>query len=54
MTTHKVVVIPGDAISVQVIEAALVLAALGWPAKVPDSVSLLGLLPMPKAFVKRG
>jgi hypothetical protein len=52
MTRHKVAVISGDGIGVQLTEAAV--AAVGWPDKVPDSVSLLGLLPMPKAFVERG
>jgi hypothetical protein len=54
MTTHKVAVISGDGIGVQLTEAALTVVALGWPEKVPDSVSLLGLLPVPKAFVERG
>ncbi len=98
MTTHKIAVIPGDGIGVQVTQSALAVAAavlpggkfkatvlpwscdyyldtgrmmpengietlrgfdaillgaVGWPAKVPDSVSLHGLLlPIRKAFVQ--
>src|SRR5690242_20162682 len=44
---------PGDGIEILRAHDAILLGAVGWPAEVPDSVSLHGLLlPIRKAFVQ--